>query len=93
MSTVKMPGPVAYAHIAKDGFIRMWSKEKTNLKAVTESIGKEPIALITTDQAEAYKDTCVREALEEAAGLCDRFSNRMMSAEECADAIRAMIPK
>lgn len=26
---------------------------------------------------------------EECAGLCDRFANRMMSAEECADAIRA----
>jgi hypothetical protein len=26
---------------------------------------------------------------EACAGLCDRFSNRMMSAEECADAIRA----
>ena len=26
---------------------------------------------------------------EECANLCDRFANRMMSAEECADAIRA----
>ena len=26
---------------------------------------------------------------EACAGLCDRFANRMMSAEECADAIRA----
>ena len=26
---------------------------------------------------------------EECAALCDRFANRMMSAEECADAIRA----
>lgn len=35
----------------------------------------------------------VREAVkaerEACAGLCDRFANRMMSAEECADAIRA----
>jgi hypothetical protein len=32
----------------------------------------------------------VREAEREAcAGLCDRFANRMMTAEECADAIRA----
>lgn len=26
---------------------------------------------------------------EACAGLCDRFANRMMDAEECADAIRA----
>ena len=26
---------------------------------------------------------------EECAKVCDRFANRMMSAEECADAIRA----
>jgi hypothetical protein len=26
---------------------------------------------------------------EECAALCERFANRMMSAEECADAIRA----
>ena len=26
---------------------------------------------------------------EACAGLCDRLANRMMSAEECADAIRA----
>jgi hypothetical protein len=26
---------------------------------------------------------------EACAGLCDRFASRMMSAEECADAIRA----
>ena len=27
--------------------------------------------------------------IEACAGLCERFANRMMSAEECADAIRA----
>jgi len=36
---------------------------------------------------------CVAEAVqaerEACAGLCDRFANRMMTAEECADAIRA----
>lgn len=31
----------------------------------------------------------IAEEREACAGLCDRFSNRMMSAEECADAIRA----
>ena len=61
---MEMPEPVTYAHITDAGFIRMWSREKTNLRAVTESIGREPVALITTDQAEAYKDACVREALD-----------------------------
>src|SRR5690625_1171251 len=28
------------------------------------------LLLFTTDQAEAYKDACVREALEEAANMC-----------------------
>jgi len=39
------------------------------------------------------KPMCVAEAVqaerEACAGLCDRFANRMMTAEECADAIRA----
>lgn len=45
------------------------------------------------DEMEAYAAAKVQEALEEASGLCDRFANRMMSAEECADAIRALIHK
>jgi hypothetical protein len=40
-----------------------------------------------------YACVAMREAVEAereaCAGLCDRFANRMMSAEECADAIRA----
>lgn len=35
--------------------------------------------------------TAINGELEACAGLCDRFSNRMMSAEECADAIRARV--
>jgi len=39
------------------------------------------------------KPLCVAEAVqaerEACAGLCDRFANRMMTAEECAAAIRA----
>ncbi len=36
---------------------------------------------ILTDALAQEREAC--------AGLCDRFANRMMSAEECAEAIRA----
>src|SRR5690606_29217321 len=41
---------------------------------------------------EAYAAAKVREALEDAAALCDRFAERGMHPTECAGAIRAMIP-
>jgi len=37
--------------------------------------------------AEAY-NRGIQHEREACAGLCDRLANRMMSAEECADAIR-----
>lgn len=45
--------PIAYAHISDRGLIRIWSKEKTDLDSVTKEIGKEPVSLITLEQAEA----------------------------------------
>lgn len=54
--------------------------------------------LITTDQAEAYKDACVRDALEDAAMLleanaevCHSDTGNILRSN--ADAIRALIPK
>jgi len=48
---------------------------------------------ITTTYDEAMVKAMIAEAVarerEACAELCDRFANRMMSAEECADAIRA----
>jgi len=67
MSKITMPEPVTYAHFTKDGLVRMWSRNPANLQAVTEAIGKQPTALITTEQAEAYAAARVREALEDAA--------------------------
>lgn len=55
-----LPDPVTYAHFTDDGMIRIWSKERTNLQAVTDAIGKQPSALISLEQAEAY----AREAIE-----------------------------
>ena len=44
---------------------------------MTDSMLERFAALVRADEREAC------------AGLCDRFANRMMSAEECVDAIRA----
>ena len=38
---------------------------------------------------EAFAELVRADEREACAELCDRFANRMMSAEECADAIRA----
>ena len=38
---------------------------------------------------EAFAELVRADERDACAGLCDRFANRMMSAEECADAIRA----
>lgn len=58
---VKMPEPVAYAIFAENGNIRMWSSVPGDMPDL-DSLGPMH-QLITTDQAEAYKDACVREAL------------------------------
>lgn len=42
-----------------------------------------------TEQLQAFAKLIAEHEREACAGLCDRFANRMMSAEECADAIRA----
>lgn len=52
------------------------SSKEHKLKRIAEIL--TPFAeLVRADEREAC------------AGLCDRFANRMMDAEECADAIRA----
>ncbi|MFA7386493.1 MAG: hypothetical protein WCZ87_02395 [Thiohalobacteraceae bacterium] len=47
----------------------------------------------TASQMKAYAAAKVREALEDAAALCDRFAERRMHPTECAGAIRTLIPK
>ena len=96
-----MPEPVAYAIFAENGNIRLWSTEPRDLPDL-DSLG--PMRqLITTNQAEAYADARVREALEEAAQTCEArigtgdagidTSDCDEEAQECAVAIRALIPK
>lgn len=46
---------------------------------------RESFRVVTAAEASA----AILHEREACADLCDRFANRMMSAEECADAIRA----
>lgn len=81
--TMKTPDPVVEFRIDSMGLVRepLFTNETTHLAAGYYKA-------ITTDQAEAYKDACVREALEEAAELADT-----MMAFSVHDAIRALIPQ
>lgn len=81
MTNVPMPEPAAWAVTVGENFANCIEithcKEdaEAQYEASTEG-GYESLymlrELITTTQAEAYKDACVREALEEAAGIADR---------------------
>lgn len=66
MTKTTMPEPVAYAH--RDILRRKDTVERIH---PTPKYGTESVSLITTDQAEAYAAAKVREALEEAAKVCD----------------------
>jgi hypothetical protein len=48
-----------------------------------------PMSLWSKTELEKEISNAVAAEREECAQLCDRFANRMMSAEECAAAIRA----
>ena len=49
--------------------------------------GTEPL-LTGEEQIQRFADLVAAAEREACAALCKRFANRMMSAEECADAIR-----
>lgn len=76
MSKVTMPEPVACLWI-KNGVVvnafnrppRLHDSDHRNEYFIKKGFTEEP--LITTTQAEAYKDACVREALESAITVCD----------------------
>lgn len=57
------------------------------MKTVIELI--EANGLTLHGDIEHFAELVRLDEREACAGLCDRFANRMMSAEECADAIRA----
>ena len=70
MTQVKMPEPVAWLHVCrKKPELRGLLYEKSAPELAARGFVPEP--LITTTQAKAYADARVREALEEAAQLCD----------------------
>ena len=51
--------------------------------------GRTDYVVMTKFELERFAELVRADEREACAGLCDRFANRMMSAEECADAIRA----
>lgn len=65
--TVKMPEPVA---VIVSDYALFWAGSGPIAPLCERTGAKVGSQLITTTQAEAYKDACVREALEEAAQIC-----------------------
>lgn len=57
-------------------------------------VPKEGMCVYTQDQLQQYAAAAAaqarRKALDEAVGICERFANRMMTAEECAAAIESL---
>lgn len=93
-----MPEPVAWLHEEGDHIITAAEKRAANATFTRYGQG-----LITTWQAEAYANAMVRKALEEAAQACEARIGTGdagvdtidcdVEAQECAAAIRALIPK
>ena len=89
MTKIKMPEPVA--EVASD-YTLFWAGSGP-IAPICERTGTNVGSLlITTDQAKAYKDACVREALEEVAAQVEQFHPKA-TPKGIAAAIRAMIPK
>ena len=84
MTKVTMPDPVAWAHFTRDGLIQIWSRQKTDVDSLERIKGKQPDALITTTQAQAYKDACVKAALEEAYSTVRDLEKKLLT--ECPHA-------
>lgn len=102
--TIPMPEPVARAKVYSRQDRRQILLTEIGSKANCELTWGEH-DLITTTQAEAYKDACVRDALEEAAQACEARTGQHapgMTPEDvedcdeearlCAGVIRALIP-
>ena len=70
----KMPEPFGYVvdHICDD--IRFSKEKPSQPKDALAEVEVEITPVITTSQAEEYKDECVREALEKAARLIDPYN-------------------
>src|SRR5690554_980152 len=101
MTKIQMPEPVAYAIFAENN-IRLWSNEPQDLPDL-DCLGPMH-QLITTDQAEAYADARVREALLEAYGSMQELHMSLLNdatpyvhpaqiASFAANRISALMPK
>ena len=77
-----------FASGSGDGQRSGWRKRQVLKMAEQASLSRQD--WWKDDEAlERFAEQVRAEEREACAGLCDRFANRMMSAEECADAIRA----
>ncbi|NHC63272.1 hypothetical protein [Paenalcaligenes suwonensis] len=90
MSNVKKPEPVAWRIEHPHPLFRT---ECTIDKLVAAHWQQVADAEVVPLFGEDYINERVREALEQAASICDRFADRGMHPAECAGAIRALIPK
>ena len=109
MSNVKKPEPVGWG-IFYQGMMQDIPRNEQAALAIAEEdyvghvMAVKPV--FSSDQVDAYKDACVREALEEAAKVCETYykemeeQSRSTYQEGALDAtdileqrIRALIPK
>ena len=60
-----------------------------NIEELAIALGQSDGVLFTKTELEECVALVAAHEREECANLCDRLANRMMTAEECADAIRA----
>lgn len=82
MTKIQMTDPICYANVVD---IESYKESPRVNRRIP---GAYDVPLYTKDQAEAYKDACVREALEEVAEIADQHN-----AFSTYDAIRALILK
>lgn len=93
MSKVTTPEPRWYAAMHGQALYGVFDTPEAAFEAVSDTPGLITIdRLITTAQAEAYKDACVREALEKAAQVAEFSHPAFHSPKTAAAQIRALIP-
>lgn len=100
MTDVKMPKPVGYFSCHPETLNPEWGEDcvcQDNMYCADETgtIGRP---FIFTDQAEAYKNVCVREALEEAAKMLNENALQCQPTtayilDSNAASIRAFMPE
>ena len=76
-------------HPSGEFIYSFYTEQLQAFAALVASTERERLTDAAMKAAEKAVDVAIALEREACANLCDRFANRMMSAEECADAIRA----